>query len=523
MKKIFVWGLMLCSMSTLTFGWGLDKDVVVTNNLASQEEGYPFLIYPAVHGKPVRVYLQRLRSYTAEDKRPFVKAQRGTYINAYLHRVGALEPLNSPKFFAELKQAYNDWFSLIYNHFEDFPFLWREFKDIESIVKSGITLQQTQDPSEADVLVVLADDMSVSKRACETQFREDACFLQAQANDEPPHLVIVNKSAEKTNRNLLLRYAAGISLGLTPQIAPGKDQLGMQLSDPMHSLPILRQSLMGGHREFTCDDLDGIINLIDVTFYARQRDPNVFRWYPYGWRSTCHDGISYVSGIPVNKGPYFIKNDAEEDEIGHYIVTTVRSREITDRTFEPSDTETYTPFHEPVFNIDERDNQDRPVHGITADGIEEFFMYHYGYTDRLVVRGDKFLLKESRKTIPNGRLNRKEFLLNHSVKYVEDGKVKALVMTPSSANEREVVFYNDVNAYADQAETVMASLTVRLANGETKIVEEKPLRTPAGSVTPLSDSGYNRSMNITIAVEKKLRAMSWEELREQMIKFATAK
>ncbi len=522
MKKIFVWGLMLCCMSTLTFGWGLDRDVVVTNNLASQGEGYPFLIYPVVHGKPVRVYFQRLRAYTAEDKRSFVQPQGSGYLNAHLHKVGVLEPLNSPKFFAELKQAYNDWFSLIYNHFEDFSFLWREFEDIESIVKQGVTLQQTQDPSEADVFVVLADDMSVSKRACEVQFREDACFLQTKDNQEPPHLIIVNKPAEKTNRNWLLRYAAGISLGLTPQIAPGKDQLGMLLADPMHSLSTLRQSLMGGHREFTCDDLDGIINLIDVTFYARQRDPKVFRWYPYGWRSTCHDGIAYVSGTPVDKGPYFIKGDSEE-EIGYYIVTTVRSRKITERVFEPSDTETYTPFHEPVFNIDERDNQGRPVHGVAADGLEEFFMYHYGYTDRLVVRGDKFLLKESKETLPNGPFNHKEILLSHSVKYVENGKVKAFVITPSSASDREIVFYNDVNAYADEAETVMASLTIRLSNGGAKILEEKPLHTPERAVTPLSDSGYNRSVNITLAVEKKIRSMSWEELREQIIKFATAK
>ncbi len=531
MKKLFVWGFILCSMGTLAFGWGLHGEIANTNRLARNGEGYPFLIYPVVQGQPVRVYLQRLRAYTAEDNRAFMQSQAAGTLDTYLQEVGVLEPLNSPKFFAELKQAYNSWFSIMRDEFDEFPYEWKAFKDIAPIIRQGITIQQTQDPSQADVIVVLADDMSVGKRACKNQSRKDACFLQAQANDEIPHLVITNKPEERTNRGWLLKYAAGISLGLAPQIAPTKDNPGVQDEHPQYSMAIFRQSLMGGNPELTCDDMDGIVNLIDVTLYAKKEgDSKVFRWYPFGWSSFCLDGTHYMKGTPVKnlfgtptgKGPYVVFKDSSQQGKSHFVLLTTRDQKQSKRDLEPSRTETYTPFSKkPKFYVDETDDKGRPVHSVSDDGLEKFYVYHHGLITRIVVQGNELLMLENRVHAPMHSSDSKQYLWQHSFVYVEGGKLKvlSLVVDPKTY-DRQVVYYDDINTYSDKGDSVTASLTARpLPDGKYEIINEQPLPTAkASSSQPMN--GYDQNVNITIALENKVHSASWEELRGQMLKFA---
>ena len=521
MKKIFVWGLMVCCMSTLAFGWGLDQNVVVTNHLANQGKAFPFLVHPVVNYQPIRIYFQRLRAYTAEDRRLLTQPEEMTDLDFFLRQNGVLEPLNSPQFFTELKQAYNDWFSFATQELD----LLNEFADVMATLGAGTIIQRTEDPFQANLIVIVADDVSVSKQACRHQFREDACLLQTSSFDELPYLVIADKLPAKTNRKWLLRYAAGISLGLAPQIAPKRTELGTQLQDPLHSTPVVRESLMGGSLEFTCDDLDGLINLIDITRYE-QAESYPFRWYPFGWNSFCHDKTHYMAGIPTGKGPYFILKDADQQEEGHYLLTTIRDRKKTQRTFEPSRTETYTPFQSHKFRTVEKDSQDRPVHSVSKDGAEAFFMYHHGFEERLIVRGDEFLLMQSIRSTPNGSSTNKTSTRASFYKYVEGGKVKTLHVSVAPNYDRHVVYCDDADACADDESHVTASLTVRpLSDGKYEVIDEQPLPTPnLASAQPMdANSGYNQSMNITIALEKKTRTMNWEELREKMLFVAGVK
>lgn len=143
----------------------------------------------------------------------------------------------------------------------------------------------------------------------------------------------------------------------------------------------------------TCDDTDGMINLIDLT--RRKR-----RGGRVGWRSLCRSSKTYyIGGRALGNGPYMIwlKDNGNAWYLREYRKDSMRERELTMAW--GKGISLFEPFAE---HIVERDAIGRPVFAQGPHGEKVYYSYLYGRMMRFVTAGNKILLFENReRNLPN--------------------------------------------------------------------------------------------------------------------------
>ncbi len=447
MKKLFAFVCCLFSVSALASEWGvLGNFTRQMQATARQEEvKYPFLIFSILKGKPVKIYLSKLEEEEKEDDQ--ILAQDLAKALANNPQPSTENTLQDTSSFRQLvAQSYNTWFTHTAQTIRKSG-RENEFADILPLLDRGIQVEFVNDLAQADIRVIITKNLKILRENCGPN--NLGCYVYSPDFSEQPILFLSAHTPFYFRRDStsFALHEIGHSLGLSDQYISFLSG-GRNNSDAVHSTPNTPASIMKRARRLTCDDADGIINLIDLA-------KGKFHGGSDGWESLCkRTGLRYIQGIPNTKGPYFIDMAEEEYPFGTIKLTTVTAQpdhwQQTVKEFSPSQTETYSPFNEPTFTVDQRDTQGRPLHATAEGGLEAFYMYHYEMTWRIVTHGNTLLLSD-RKTsfdlLNIRRLKKQKQLANRAIIFSREGKTGAIVIELNRQDFpwRNVVYFQNYN------------------------------------------------------------------------------
>lgn len=289
----------------------------------------------------------------------------------------------------KIKEAYNNWFL---NAAKEIRKSGRtqEFADILPVLDKGIPLEFV--PSGEDIIVEFVDRREVA-RLCGAQAA--ACYIF-----EGPKIYVpknprgtrsfLNPFGISSGKNLFrsLLHEIGHSLGFSDQYAQARLN-----THPIYHGDKTNSTIMNKAVGLTCDDADGMINLIDLT--RRKR-----RGGRVGWRSLCRSSKTYyIGGMALGNGPYMMWPGANGNVwyLREYRADRMQERELTMAW--GKGISLFEPFAE---HIVERDAIGRPVLAQGPHGEKVYYSYLYGRMMRFVTAGDKILLFENReRNLPN--------------------------------------------------------------------------------------------------------------------------
>ena len=283
-----------------------------------------------------------------------------------------------------IEDSYKEWFSytakLIRNQKRQ-----TEFSDVLPILDRGIKVQFSAQERDIDFSVMSRKEVLA---ACDGLGA--GCYFFGQKNNNfIPHIYIPKDSfplnllfgsSEFTEEAAL--HEIGHSLGLSDQYAFARDNN----THAVYHSSKPAESIMETNSSLTCDDADGIVNLIDITL-------GTSRGGDTGWRSFCKDSSDYYShGKVLAASPYHIEYDAE---IGKWILTSMQKGSLAVQNSFEMDLQTgIDPLSALQEKVLKKDASGRPVWARASTGENVYYSYIYDKKTRLVVRGGKVVLAE---------------------------------------------------------------------------------------------------------------------------------
>ncbi len=207
-------------------------------------------------------------------------------------------------------RALNNWFASTVKQIE---FLDRkaEFEDLYPIIAQEVKLQkvncsaslkhysflasnkpgyQYNDQIE-DMRLMLLNDKTFERHM---DRRAGGVMMEGTENAKPGFIAIRESKAEdKSDFYSVIVHEIGHLLGLSDQYLSGRIN-----TDPQYGTSATRNAVMGYSKYLTCDDNDGLINLIDCKVNNKQRGG------AKGWRSLCPDNIVFNNCSEVGRAPF---------------------------------------------------------------------------------------------------------------------------------------------------------------------------------------------------------------------------
>jgi hypothetical protein len=336
----------------------------------------PFYILKQVSaGKPVHVFL----SFETTDLEPY----RDQYEEM-------------------IRTAYGEWFDMSV-YFIEKSGQQKNFVRMLERLRKGIEVQFVPSAKSADLQVVIATSRSLVQQRCsdshEINQSAEACVVYKDSRIPVlymPDIDVVQEEVEalakqeqqEASENFINRYFAktfyhelGHTLGLADQYQNANPAAA---AHRLYRSTHIREGVMNGAWGFTCDDADGIINLIDImhgTELNRQ----------HGWHSLCQDSPDvYVNGIAQGTGPYVLF-----EEKGNWFLTTYKDGKKQSKEKFP-----IVSMPNPLAAVAdqavlEKDGLNRPVLTQGPKGEMVYHQYNYGHLTRLVTVEKKALRWES--------------------------------------------------------------------------------------------------------------------------------
>ena len=444
MRKLFALVCCLFTISAFASEWGvLSGFVQQAHATDSKEIKYPYLIFPILQGKPLRIYFSKLQE--GEDE-ALTQDLAATLTHSPKPAHG-MPQLNKNSFQKLITQAYTTWFTYTAKTIR-LAERENEFADILPLLDRGIQVEFVDDLAQADIRVIITKDLQTLRKYCGGR-NTHGCYQRTPDNSGQPVLFLSTTILPLLNSfsKTVTLHEVGHSLGLSDQYTtfrPG----GRANSDTVYSTPESSSSIMNRTRTLTCDDADAIINLLDL---ARGE----FHGGATGWKSFCKNpGDRYIQGIPASKGPYFIDMAGDGYPFGTVNLTTVSTQPDTwqqeVKQLELSYIENYSPFNEPTFTVDQRDAQGRPLHATAEGGLEAFYMYHYEMTWRIVTHGDLLLMSDCKRyfyTLDLKHFKKRKRLASRSIIFAGNYDAAAIFIEQDFENPpwRRVAYFEHWN------------------------------------------------------------------------------
>ena len=356
-------------------GWGAAFDYETGSSGSTSELSKPgstYLLRKLIQGEPVRVYLNLC---------PEALAKADEYQEM-------------------ITKVYQQWFR------NSADFIHRaqreaEFKDVLPILKQSVTVEFVQDKEQADIVFTIH-----SKQYVETYCGKDAvaCYKSITTQRPKPEIILMQYTAEMVRLERLVRrlvhpslsaiamHEVGHSLGLSDQYK----KAGEAQTHDLYSSTKRGQGLMNSKR-FSCDEVDGIINLIDITRQVRSARNDK------GWRSFCKESTDvYSYGKPLSRGQYWIYSTEHPQGLtGWYVFYGKESKSVFFPWTQSGNTAFFT---RPAKTETEFDGLGRVLRATNSAG--ETIIYSYGYDEvtRLVTKNGEVVAYEKRSPIYIGSI-----------------------------------------------------------------------------------------------------------------------
>lgn len=294
-----------------------------------KEDSSPYLIYNIMQGKPVRVCVDFIETYYDASARKIKKSYMpsGRKRDDYYSRVAHIT-----------NGVYSDWINNVKTNIEKSG-RTNEFQDIMRYLNSPKITYVNYGSSSKNCDAFPEDNSAFDLRLMAETNEEAKSFIAADnhrlayaSGRVRKHIMIffhpdyidegwINVYAQKHDNfmdqdvqarafNILfqpiLLHETGHVLGLADQYL-GAEESGdgsytLAGITPLNSLKsIMNSRRRGEKRTLTCDDAEGIINLID--FYSKDASS---KRRTRGWASLCRSDVVYVESLPnkVSQGEY---------------------------------------------------------------------------------------------------------------------------------------------------------------------------------------------------------------------------
>jgi len=373
MKWILSFSYLLCAWGVFAAPWGAlsDYEYTVPRRDAAKDEqpvlsrtpGERYLLKQVLEGRPIKAHIVP-----------------GDFVNG-----------QESKYQKKIREAYNEWFSRTAKFIRSAN-REREFADILSILDKGISVEFVQSGQDISFEFV---DISRMPDFCPVDSL--ACY-ERKAGQIPVIYVPYNLPGRSIKRPFAhtrgqltkhtLVHEIGHSLGFSDQYALGRDNTHRiyRGSDPNHTI-------MNSSMSLTCDDADGMINLMDITLQTR-------RGGRAGWYSLCKKSpVRYSGGMQAGRGGYMIYSENSD-----WFVRTYREGTVQEETKFPMNLgSSLSPFESFPEKVSEQDDLGRPLRSVGIGGETVYYMYAYNFSIRLITKNGKVLMADTMTLDDSGR------------------------------------------------------------------------------------------------------------------------
>lgn len=261
MKNIFILvSMFVCAPALLAAPFGF-----LDSSVSRLGEGSPFaLLRKIARGEPVCI---RLENQTDKKDNAF-----------YLEKV---------------QQGYQRWFRETWQQIVAAK-RTAEFEDLREVLNATVSVaMEGEGCSTPDLEMHVIPTHQVWK---ECHLRTVACVVATQ---RPLKLFFSHRGSSNKNWNVLM-HELGHTLGLADQYKYGRVNASAQYHTPDSG-----EGRMANGK-FSCDDADGMINLLDVAVFKQARGG------ADGWRSLCKKrAYKYVNGRPSSNDKYVVEYQGE--------------------------------------------------------------------------------------------------------------------------------------------------------------------------------------------------------------------
>ena len=260
-----------------------------------------------------------------------------------------------------LRRSYQAWFDYALKTVEESG-REQEFEDILPALRTQIAVRK--DCATPDILFFILKAQEIAK-ACHSSVAV-ACVDNTSV---PYKLYFAPKkglvSLALGGNGAILSHELGHTLGFSDQYRYGRINSSMVYHTPDSSKGIMSSAKLG--RSFSCDEADGLINLLDVGVYGNARGGK------QGWRSFCANrAYKYVQGRPSSNAKY-----AVEVELPNVVVRTFdEAGELQNTQYFP-DAKDYDFDIQTVFTAEEKDKSGRLLYGTSPLGEKMYCSYVY--------------------------------------------------------------------------------------------------------------------------------------------------
>lgn len=410
-KMVILLFLCLCATDVFAAQWGalLDYTMTSENEDALQAPaGRRYLLNSILAGEPLYIWLDL--GHLSEEKRPeYEKLIASEYARWFAYPAQLIRKAGREE----------------------------EFADVLPVLDRGIHVQFVQEEREAEIGFYIFSAKQVGEICGDPAV---GCYIKRE-NEIPRIFVPSNQfipqalSFGKRSARYIALHEIGHSLGLSDQYKQSRNKN----SHMIYSTQETSKSAMNSNLRLTCDDADGMINLIDIS-------RGTSRGGEFGWRSLCaKSDVYYIQGMPAGKAPYNMV--ALDNGYTWKLQRYENGRIVSDRTVKLDLQSNISPFDKiEGTTVLEKDGSGRPVHMRGVNGEDIYYGYNYERYQRMVFMGDKLLRVEIKGKVYTGKgqSNEQEVLL-----YVfgEGGKLSQLEYTrpiKRKGKTGRVVYQKDV-------------------------------------------------------------------------------
>ena len=276
-----------------------------------------------------------------------------------------------------ITEAYNNWFLNALRRIEKNR--GEEFADVLPILRQGIDIQVSEQGNDINIEFMSLRDIQWT---CGPSAM--GCYV---TEEYPPRIYLPKNinlikvlSLGKENKKRITTHEIGHSLGFSDQYFQARSVN----SDEMYSSVEERNSVMRHALSLTCDDADGMINLIDITRGVR-------RGGDLGWKTLCPNSQEYyIGGVSAGKGPYRIALSKDKGSVA--LTTYDKGQKVAKEVYPFAIAQGMVNWQETSARVIlKRDNLDRPVLAEGPNGETIYYSYLYDRVDRLAVHNGRAL------------------------------------------------------------------------------------------------------------------------------------
>ncbi len=394
-------------------------------------------------------------------------------------------PDNERKIYQKaIEQAYKDWFHNAQEyikksgHKKDFTQVLARLKkpkvnfvsspreaDLEVHVVSWQDVQENCHGKEL-LLNSVSGCVIWEKSQAGTMFLPNLKDLyQALVKEDSRATKIKNIEVRALNK-ALVPHEIGHTLGLADQYEAAIQRTSHDIYRSTH----VRKGMMNNN-QFSCDDADGIVNLLDILY-------GVEPGRSQGWHSLCKDSPDvYVNGVALGTGPYVIK---ALDPFTFKVDTYQRNDLVHTQSFKLEQPTSLHPLTAvPDTTVLKADELGRPARTQGPKGEVIYYQYNYGLQLRLITQNNKALRLETKedKSVSRGLLSFLTVHVHLHMMSLAAGETTTLLLSRADNGEMAAIYEEGIK----EGE----KLTIEMAfapNGtvtQKQVTDNRPVLAPA--------------------------------------------